>query len=210
MAKTLTERQKKLLDFIIEYTTANGFPPSIREMASYMGIKSPNGVMTHLRALEKKGYIQRSESQSRGIVVKGIISSSKKAVIPVVGRVIAGSPVLSYENIEEFLPLDPEAFGRYKNLFGLRVYGDSMKDAGIIEGDIVIVAPEIRPSNGDIVVADIDNETTVKYFYRLSTNTIKLVAANKSFADIYISDKSRKEFRIIGKVVGVIRRLDKK
>lgn len=207
MARDLTERQRILLEFIIDYITERGYPPSIREMAKFMGIKSNTGVIAHLKALEKKGYIYKTNSLSRGISLKGGVKVSSG--IRVIGKVVAGVPLLSYENIEEILPLSPEAFGSSNNkVFGLKVQGDSMREAGIMEGDIVFVVPDLVPSNGDIVVASIDGETTVKYFYKNSKGVIMLKAANKDFANIYISENQINELRIIGKVIGLFRRFN--
>jgi len=199
--KKLTKRQKLLLEFIIDYYNKKGYPPTLREMADFMGIKSLNGIISHLNALEKKGYIEKKNKLSRSISInKNLL---KESSIPLVGKVVAGIPLESFEGIEKFLDINKKIFGSYENIFALKVIGDSMKDAGILKDDIVFVVPSIIPNNGDIVVARVNGETTVKYFYK-NKNIIKLVPANKDYATIYI-ENNKDNCQIIGKVVGVLR-----
>lgn len=205
MRPKLTARQQQMLNYIEEVVTTTGVPPSIRQIGEALDIRSTNGVRSHLKALEKKGYIQRSLRTSRGIAmldrlkrttfdtVQNIVS------IPILGRVTAGTPVLAVENHEGHLQVDPSMVNGH-DTFALRVEGDSMIEAGILEGDYVIVRPQSHADNGDIVVALLeDDEVTVKRFYR-ETNGFRLQPENSRMAPLRVST-----LRICGKVMGLVR-----
>jgi repressor LexA len=195
-----------MLDFIADTIREHDRSPTIREIGDEIGISSTNGVRYHLSVLEKLGYIRRRRGISRGIEwlehhVRG--REQEASEIPLVGRVAAGSPILAVENIEGVLAVD-EMFTRNERCFALRVSGDSMKEAGIHGGDIVIVSPQPSAKNGDIVVALLDDEATVKT-YGSRKGKIILRAQNPEYEDIVL-DKSSGDVRILGKVVGLMRR----
>lgn len=182
MARGITNRQKEVLEFIIAGIRENGYPPTILELCAAMGISSTNGVNDHLQALERKGYIERS-SKARGIHVteKAAIDlySGQPGTLPLVGQVAAGLPLLAEQNIEEMTAV-PAPMARQGN-FCLRVRGDSMIEAGILDGDLLIVDPSRRPVKGDVVVALVEDETTVKHFYPEGAE-IELRPANSAMA----------------------------
>jgi repressor LexA len=193
-----------MLDYIERVVHTTGYPPSIRQIGEALDISSTNGVRAHLKALEKKGYIHRSLRTSRGIAmldhVQRIVSKAPQetVAIPILGRVTAGAPILAVENYDGHLALDPSLV-KGDDVFALRVEGDSMIEAGILDGDYVLVRPQQSASNGDIVVALLDDEVTVKRFYR-ETDGIRLQPENARLAPIRIPDA-----RICGKVTGLIR-----
>jgi len=194
--KELTKRQKQVLDFIYEYADEFGYPPTIRQIGRNFGIKSPNGVADHLRALERKGEIRLRANTARGIE---LLNPPEKG-IPLVGRIAAGEPILAAENIEDRLALE-RMFPVDGKCFALRVKGDSMTGDGIYNGDILVVRPQQTAGNGDIVVAIVDDEATVKRFYK-EKNRIRLQPSNPRYSPIY-----GKEIEIRGKIIGVIRQL---
>jgi len=204
MRPALTARQQEMLDYIERVVHTTGYPPSIRQIGEALDISSTNGVRAHLKALEKKGYIHRSLRTSRGIAmldhVQRIVSkaSQETVAIPILGRVTAGAPILAVENYDGHLALDPSLI-KGDDVFALRVEGDSMIEAGILDGDYVLVRPQQSASNGDIVVALLDDEVTVKRFYR-EADGIRLQPENARLAPIRIPD-----VRICGKVTGLIR-----
>ena len=215
MKKELTERQNKILTFLRDFVRENGFPPTLREIGRSFEIASTFGVKRHLDALEKKGYIRIESNASRGIA---IIEQEEELIlnatfdkneyfskIPIVGRVAAGSPILAMENIEGSVIIDPSFIKKAEDAFALRVRGDSMINAGIFEGDVVIVSPNQKGKNGDIIVAMLDDEVTVKRL-EMKNNKIKLLPENEDFQPIQITEKNR--FSIIGKVKGVVRWLN--
>ncbi|MBI4471620.1 MAG: transcriptional repressor LexA [Acidobacteria bacterium] len=200
----LTEKQQAILDFINKYVDENGFPPSVREIGRNFGIY-PATVQDHISALERKGFLQKKRFQSRTLSVP---ASSRRRTgesgtgIPVVGKVAAGAPLLAQENIEEMihLPKDWAPAGA----FLLKVQGNSMEGAHIVDGDYVLVHPQQSASNGEIVVALIGDEATVKRFYR-SDRGIVLKAENPKFGPIEIERSEAPSFRLIGRVMGVLR-----
>ena len=207
MAKeTLTRRQREILNFISEFIDKYKFPPTRSELARHFGFRSPNAAEAHLRALEKKSVIGIERGVSRGITLLPMamteLPSAGNTPLPLVGRVAAGSPVLAQENIEDEYRVDPGLFS-HKPDYLLRVEGMSMRDAGILDGDLLAVhrTPEAR--NGQIVVARLDDEVTVKRF-RKQDNQVQLLPENPDFEPIRI-DLRRQELAIEGLGVGVIR-----
>lgn len=212
--KELTDRQRQLLEFIEDHIRIHGFPPSIREMADHMGIRSTNGVNDHLKALMKKGYIAKGQGlKSRAI---SLLTHPKRAsarkpeepvvAVPILGRVAAGVPVLSDENFEGAISLGRSLLPSNHNLFALRVHGDSMIGKGIFEGDLVLVKSQRVADSGQIVVALVDGEATVKTFRRLK-NTIRLEPANENMEPIVIRRQDFAPTSILGVVTGVYRQL---
>ena len=204
MRTKLTARQQEMLDYIERETRSAGVPPSIRQIGAALGITSTNGVRLHLQALQKKGYIRRSQRTSRGIVSlnrtphTALAPSSATVDIPILGRVAAGTPIMAAENHDGSLNIDASLISHQES-FALRVNGDSMINAGILDGDIVVVRVQQGADNGDIVVALMDEEATVKRFYR-EKNAIRLQPENTSMSPIYSAD-----VEICGKVVALVR-----
>lgn len=202
----LNERAREILAFIHQFIDQRGYPPTIREIGKAFGISSTNGVRYYLHVLEKAGHVKRQDKLSRGIeVVRGAsaITRTRSGEIPVLGRVAAGQPILAEQNYEGSLDT-AHLFGDPKSLFALRVRGDSMIDAGILESDYVIVQHQDRANAGEIVVGLLDDEATVKYFQPKKSH-IELVAANEKYPPMIVTPDT--EFRIIGIVKGVIRTL---
>ena len=205
----LTDKQQAILDFVDNHVKDNGFPPSVREIAREFGIY-PATVQDHISALERKGFLQRKRFQSRSLSVPA--SSRQQAAedsvpgIPIVGRVAAGLPLLAQENIEDMiqLPKDWAPAGA----FLLKVQGNSMEGAHILDGDYVLVHPQETALNGQIVVALIGDEATVKRFYR-SERGISLKAENPAYRPIEIERSEASTFKVIGKVMGVLRVMKK-
>jgi repressor LexA len=215
MKDKLTERQEEILLFIRQFTQHSGYPPTLREIGKNFQISSTFGVKRHLEALVKKGHINIESNASRGIsfikkntdgLPDGISRDENVFVkIPVLGRVAAGLPVNAVENREGSLVIDPSFLKRGEDAFALRVKGDSMINAGINDRDLVIVSPAEQVRNGDIVVAMLNDEATVKRF-EVVKNKIKLIAENDAYKPIEV--KSEDDFRLIGKVKGVVRWLN--
>ena len=210
---TLTQRQKEILEFIISHIEQYGYPPSIPEIQEKFSFKSPNAVSDHLEALERKGYITRRPHKSRGIEVL-IQSKSEKndsfnggnvAEVPIIGRVSAGTPILAEENLEGTLFVDRSLVRNPKGVFVLRVQGESMVNAGILDGDFVLVRQQPIAEQGEIVVVLIEDEATVKRFYK-DKNKIRLQPENDTIKPIVVDSKGG-SVRILGKVVGVVRKI---
>jgi repressor LexA len=204
MKKDLTVRQKEILRYILATIKKSGYPPSIREIGKAMGIKSLGGVTCHLNALEKKGHIKRG-SNHRSIRVlptaKEITEGSTEIVsLPLLGRIAAGEPILAEQNIEDWIPLPKFLVRGNRDVFLLRVKGDSMKEDHILDGDLIVVRHQMDAENGEIIVAVIDGEATVKRFYRQGDH-VRLQPANQDFKPIVV----RGDFRICGKVIGLFR-----
>lgn len=196
----ITKKQKKVLEFLIEYTKKHGYPPTIREIGKHFNFLWP-AARNYLRVLEKKGFIKVNPSISRGIEILDLKSIDAIA-IPVTGRIRAGKPILAYEDIEAKITIDKTLFP-YPDAFSLRVKGDSMKEAGIMDGDYVIVKPQKTLQNGQIGVVLINDEATVKRVF-IKTKEIILKPENKNMqATIH----NPEEISILGKVIGVIRKL---
>ncbi|MBI5469057.1 MAG: repressor LexA [Deltaproteobacteria bacterium] len=202
--RALTERQRDVLGFIKDYIAASGYPPSLRDICARFGIKGPKNAGKHLKALEKKGFIRRSSSISRGIEV--VDSALKNAVsVPIAGRVRAGSPHLAVEDIVGHMALDARFF-KCAGAFVLKVEGESMTGAGIDDGDYLVVRPQNWASNGEIVVALIDNEATVKRFF-MEAGVVTLKPENPSMEPIRVAGGGR-EVSVIGKVVSVVKKIE--
>jgi repressor LexA len=204
--KALTPRQKQILRFISEFIETNKFPPTRSELSKHFGFRSPNAAEAHLRALEKKDYISIEPGISRGLTLLPLsaeaLPPSPHRLIPLVGRVAAGSPVLAQENIEDEYRIDPALF-THKPDYLLRVTGTSMQDAGILDGDLLAVhrTPEAR--NGQVVVARLDDEVTVKRFRRRG-HRVQLIPENVDFEPIDV-DLRVQDLVIEGLGVGVVR-----
>ncbi len=208
MKSGLTDRQQEILDFIQIYANHNGYPPTYREIGKQFNIVSTFGVKRHIDALVKKGFLSNESKTSRTIaLVENALNKSKQILdnmigIPIVGRVAAGQPILAEENIEGNVLVDAALLNKRNDCFGLKVRGDSMINAGILENDLVIVSPQKNASNGDIVVALLQDEATMKRFIA-KDNKIYLMPENEKYNPIEIAD--REDFSIIGKVIGVFR-----
>ena len=198
----LTERQQAILDFINEYVEENSFPPSVREIGRHFEIY-PATVQDHISALERKGYLQKKRFQSRTLSVP---ASSRRQGIPIVGRVAAGVPLLAQQNIEDTVQLPKE--WAPAGAFLLKVQGNSMEGAHILDGDYVLVHPQQMAANGEIVVALIGEEATVKRFYRTDQG-VTLKAENPNYEPIEIERSEAASFKVIGKVMGVLRVMKK-
>ena len=202
--KPLTQRQNQILKFVSEHIDKSGFPPTRAELSKHFGFRSPNAAESHLRALEKKGAITIERGRSRGITLTALSAASLSARtrLPLVGRVAAGSPILAQENIEHEYRVDPALFSPRPHYL-LRVEGMSMRDAGILDRDLLAVhrTPEVR--DGQIVVARVDDEVTVKRFRRRG-HLVSLLPENPDFEPISV-DLRRQQLTIEGLGVGIIR-----
>ncbi|MCD6042683.1 MAG: repressor LexA [Burkholderiales bacterium] len=205
LVDALTDRQSEILRLIRELTEVSGYPPTRAEIAERMGFRSVNAAEQHLRALEKKGAIEISSGASRGIRVRdgrGAGRAGRLLELPVVGRVAAGSPILAEEHLQGHYQVDPNLFTPRADYL-LRVRGMSMRDAGILEGDLLAVHRTQEARTGQIVIARLANEVTVKR-YRRRGHAVQLEAENPDFAPIEV-DLRRDELSIEGIAVGIIR-----
>src|SRR5271166_6015362 len=225
----LTDRQQQVLHYIRQSIHDRGYPPTLREIGAHMGIRSTNGVNDHLRALERKGYLTREDMKSRalrpaprvfgeqgpeGEHVPGGDHGAKVQPandvdlieIPVLGRVAAGLPLLAEEQIIDTVRIDRTLVRGGREVFGLKVHGDSMIDAGILSGDYIFVRKQLTASRGDIVVALIGDEATVKYYFP-EKDHVRFQPANKTMAPIYVRSTDFRPTMLLGIVVGVFRRL---
>ncbi len=202
----LTKRQRETLDWVKEFIRENGLPPTVREIGDAFGIKS-SSVFDLLTVLERKGYLRRRDRGARSLIVSGIDRRSgiQTADVPIVGRIAAGGPIEAIEDVRGSLPVNRDAI-RGSKAYALKVAGKSMMDAGILDGDYVIVRQQETADDGDIVVALIGSDATLKRFFR-EENGVRLDPANPGMAPIYVKSG---EFRIQGKVVGIQRFLDSK
>jgi repressor LexA len=202
--KQLTDKQKNVLRLIAEKVNQVGYPPTLQELADGIGVSSKNAVLKHLQALEKKGYIGKREGgAARGIKIlesMGFLDGGDVNSVPLVGSVPAGSPLLAEENVERYVSIPKELLPSKGEYFALKVQGDSMIDAGIFEDDLVVVHSTNSARNGDIVVALIGNETTVKRFM-LEGEQPYLKPENPRYANIHPSE----EWSVQGKVIALIR-----
>jgi len=195
-----TPRQQAILDVIKDFTREHGYPPSVREIGERVGLSSSSTVQCHLRTLEKKGLIKRDPTKPRALTSESDSVARNVVTVPLIGKVAAGLPITAAENIEDEFAL-PASFVRNSGSFMLRVQGDSMVEAAILHGDLILVNPQKVANNGEIVVAMIENEATVKTFYK-EENRVRLQPQNKFMEPIYSDTVD-----IVGKVSAVIRRL---
>jgi len=197
----LTKRQQEIFDFIKRYSSQHGYPPTVRDIGKAIGLTSSSTVHAHLANLEKVGVLRRDPTKPRAME---ILDKAKKAVLPaglpIVGRVAAGSPLLAEENIEDYVEV-PRIAGGGDGEYVLKVQGDSMKDAGILEGDYVVVHSTETAQNGEIVVALLGEEATVKRFYK-ERDHVRLQPENDALEPILTRD-----VQVLGRVVGVFRRV---
>ena len=222
----LTARQQMVLDFIRQSISDRGYPPTLREIGARMGIRSTNGVNDHLRALERKGYLTREDMKSRALRPTGLgnVPAANSAngngedpqtllpldedliEIPVLGRVAAGLPLLAEEHIIDTVRIDRGLLKGGREVFGLKVNGDSMIDAGILNGDYIFVRKQLTAQRGEIVVALIGDEATVKYYFP-EKDHVRFQPANKTMAPIYVRATDFRPTMLLGVVSGVFRRL---
>ena len=217
MKKQLTERQAEVLSFINQFREENGYPPTLREIGKKFDISSTFGVKRHLDALVKKGYLNIESNASRGISFQRDVEESQETKlfkieddygfhkIPIIGRVAAGVPILAVENLEGSVVVDSSFMKKSEDCFALKVKGDSMINAGIFEGDLVIVSPKREVVSGDIVVALLEDEATVKT-YEIKNKVIRLLPQNPNYNPIEVKDTEI--FKLIGKVIGIVRWLN--
>jgi len=220
----LTQRQQMVLDFIRQSISDRGYPPTLREIGARMGIRSTNGVNDHLRALERKGYLTREDMKSRALRPRDLDPSETGgtggpesgapandqgadiADIPVLGRIAAGLPLLAEEHVIDTVRVDRTLLKGGREVFGLKVHGDSMIDAGILNGDYIFVKKQLTATRGEVVVALIGDEATVKYYFP-EKDHVRFQPANKNMAPIYVRAADFKPTMLLGVVVGVYRRL---
>jgi repressor LexA len=211
----LTKRQEQTLEFIRKSIRDRGYPPTLREIGEHMGIRSTNGVNDHLRALERKGYLRREDMKSRALrVVESPLEASNDTgdtadsviEVQVLGRVAAGLPLLADENVIDTVRVDRMMVNGGREVFGLRVTGDSMIEAGILSGDYIFVRKQSVAERGDIVVALIGDEATVKHYYP-EKDYVRFQPANSQMAPILVRASDFRSTMLLGKVVGVYRRL---
>jgi repressor LexA len=201
----LTKRQQEIFDFIHKYSAKYGYPPTVRDIGKAVGLASSSTVHAHLANLEKIGLLRRDPSKPRAIelldrAVDSVRSFVGPEALPLVGSVAAGQPVLAQENVEEYVAV-PGLAGGEEGEYLLRIRGDSMKEAGILEGDFVVVRPQDSAQDGDIVVALLGEDATVKRFYR-EQDHVRLQPENRSMEPI-----RSKEVKVLGRVVGLLRKV---
>ena len=228
MATGLTDRQLEVLRFIAREIEERGYPPTIREIGEGLDIASTNGVNDHLKALEKKGYLQRDPAKSRALIptsqardvlgtgTDNVVSlaarrdaarrPSRLVEIPIVGRVAAGQPILAQEHLEGTVHVDSFFLGTTKKVYALRVQGDSMIGDGILSGDYIFVKKQLQADDGEIVVALIDDEATVKRVY-FEGDRVRFQPSNPRMAPIYVRREDFRSTMILGVVVGVYRKM---
>jgi repressor LexA len=206
-----TEKQLRILDVIREFTAEMGYPPSVREIGERVGLSSSSTVQSHLKTLERRGLLRRDPTKPRALVPADMVlravaspahreSGPETISLPIVGRVAAGVPITAAENLEDTFSLPASFVGR-QGAFMLRVKGDSMIEAAILDGDLIVVQPQPDANNGEIVVALIDDEATVKTFYR-EAGRVRLQPENRTMEPIYVDDVT-----VVGRVEAVVRRL---
>ncbi len=206
----LTDRQREILDFITQSIRERGYPPTLREIGLHFGIRSTNGVNDHLRALEKKGYLQREDLKSRAlrpVMASGKpIETSEVVDVPLLGRVAAGVPLLAVENVNETVRVDRFFIGQTREVFALRVKGESMIEDGIFDGDYIFVRKQLNANRGETVVAMIEGEATVKRYYP-EGDVIRFQPANASMQPIFVRKRDFKSVNLLGIVIGVYRKM---
>ena len=200
----LTDRQRQVLDFISDSIRKRGYPPTLREIGSHFGIRSTNGVNDHLRALEKKGFLHREDLKSRAL--RPLFTEDDFVDVPVLGKVAAGQPMLAVQNYEDSVKVDRFFIGQTREVFALRVKGDSMIEAGIFDGDYVFIRKQLQASSGEIVVAMIGDEATVKRYYPQGDN-IRFQPANSAMSPIIVRKRDFRSVNLLGVVIGVYRKM---
>lgn len=203
MPEILTEKQEAVLEFIKNYQLEHGGSPTIKEMREFFGVSSDNSILKHLKALEEKGYIEKDDTP-RGIKLLEAVKERLQGVekkLPLLGMIPAGGPVLTEEYVEKWMNVGDDVVHKYKDTYLLRVTGDSMVDAGIYEGDIIVVAGVAEPKVGDIVVALVDNQNTVKRYMKDNDGRAYLQPENSKYEPIYPEG----ELCIQGVVTGLLR-----
>lgn len=204
MTRGLTDKQERILNFIVDYVEDKGYPPSIREIGTAFTISSLRGVTVHLDALERKGYIKRANtSRSITVIGKTGATSPKRNVtfLPIVGTIAAGTPITASENIETQIPVPTEIVHNVQGAFCLRVKGDSMIDEHIMPRDVVVIKPQVSAENGDLVAVLLGDEATVKRI-QFADGRVRLMPANPAYDPI---DVDREDSRVIGRVIGLVR-----
>lgn len=198
--KENSDKQTQIYNFLIEFTKSKGYPPSVREICQAVSLKSTSTVHGHLKRLEKKGLIYRDPTKPRALEIVELSNEEKELIdIPIVGKVTAGMPILATENIEDMFQIPINYVKHNNDLFILKVTGDSMIEAGILDGDLAIIEQKNVATNGDIVVALIENEATIKRFFK-ENGFIRLQPENKNYEPIIVEYCS-----ILGKLVGIYR-----
>lgn len=198
----ISDKQQEILDFIKHEISIKGYPPSVREICSAVGLKSTSTVHGHLEKLEKKGFIRRDPTKPRAIEILDETTYDKEIIaVPIVGSVAAGQPILAVENIEDKFPLPLNYFPNNNNMFMLQIKGDSMIGCGILDGDYIIVEQQSVANDGDIVVALVEDSATVKRFYK-EKEYIRLQPENPNMDPIIVND-----CKILGKAVGLFRKI---
>lgn len=209
--KELTSRQEEILEYIKKYSKENRMPPTVRGIGNHFSISSTNGVRSILAALIKKGYINRSPRLSRGIEILDNDKNEAGEVvnntieIPIVGNVAAGTPILAVQNLEGTVTIDRDFLASRSDVFALRVRGDSMINAGIFDGDLVFARQQKTAERGEIIVAQVDDGATVKYYHPIADH-VELRPANPKYNPIIV--KNDKDFSIAGRVIGVMRKVN--
>ncbi|MGN1157194.1 MAG: transcriptional repressor LexA [Agathobacter sp.] len=202
MANKISTKQSEILKYMKEVILAKGYPPSVREICAAVGLKSTSSVHAHLETLEKNGYIRRDPTKPRAIeIIDDEFQLSRREVVnvPIVGTVAAGEPILATQNIQDYFPIPPHMLPD-RNVFLLKVKGESMINAGILDGDHVLVEQSQTASNGDMVVALVDDSATVKTYYK-ENGYYRLQPENDHMDPIIVKD----QLAILGKVIGVFR-----
>jgi repressor LexA len=204
LAGDLTDRQREVLDFISDWIRKRGYPPTLREIGGHFGIRSTNGVNDHLRALEKKGFLHREDLKSRAL--RPLVTEDDVVEVPVLGKVAAGQPMLAVPNYEDTVKIDRFFIGQNREVFALRVKGDSMIEAGILDGDYVFIRKQLHASPGEVVVAMLGDEATVKRYYP-EGDTIRFEPANSAMGPIIVRKRDFRSVNLLGVVIGVYRKL---
>lgn len=203
MAKGLTTRQQEILDFILEYVDSEGYPPSIREIGSKFEIGSLRGVTVHLDALERKGYISRSNTpRSIKVVHPSFMTSSKVSMVPLIGEIAAGLPITAEEQEHDMIAVSADLVRGIDNPFLLKIKGESMIGEGILPKDLVLIKPQQVANNNDLVAVMVEDEATVKRIF-FNKNSITLMPSNPDFEPIEVP--ADQKVSVIGKVVGLLR-----
>lgn len=202
MAKGLTKRQEMILQYVLDYVTREGYPPSIREIGQHFDIGSLRGVTVHLDALERKGYISRSNTpRSIKVVHPSYQTTSRVVMLPLLGSIAAGTPIQAQEHVEDLIPVPSDMVRNIENAYLLRIRGDSMTGEGIMPRDLVVVKPQLTASHGDLVAVLIGDEATVKRIH-FDKKGVRLMPSNPAYDPIPVETE---DARVLGRIVGLIR-----